>query len=132
MRNITAMAKGERLCLWHIPQIKKKLGINGVISSVNSWRTVANEEHEGAQIDLLIDRDDRVINICEMKYSDQPFALNAENIDELNRKASVFNVVTKNRKTIHFTLISPFGITHNAFAHEIQSQVLLDDLFVDY
>lgn len=121
----------ERLCLWHIPQIKKKLGISGIISSVNSWRVSANEEHEGAQIDLLIDRNDKVINICEMKYSDCAFALTAKNYEDLRRKVSVFNTVTNNRKTIHLTMITSFGITHNAYANQIQSQVTLDDLFLE-
>lgn len=121
----------ERLCLWHIPQIKKKLGISGIITSVNSWRTSANDEHDGAQIDLLIDRNDKVINICEMKYSDNPFALTAKTIEELRRKVSIFNFVTHNRKTIHLTMITSFGITHNVYANQIQSQVTLDDLFAE-
>ncbi len=120
----------ERLCLWHIPQIKKKLGISGIITSVNSWRTTAGSNHEGAQIDLLIDRNDKVINICEMKYSDNPFALTASVYDELRRKKNVFNTVTHNQKTIHLTMITTFGITHNVYANKIQSQVTLDDLFV--
>lgn len=120
----------ERLCLWHIPQIKKKLGISGIITSVHSWRTNASDDHQGAQIDLLIDRNDKVINLCEMKYSDDPFALTASIYDELRRKESVFKTVTNVHKTIHLTMITTFGITHNAYANKIQSQVTLDDLFV--
>ena len=119
----------ERLCLWHIPQIKKKLGISGIITSVNSWRTSAGSNHEGAQIDLLIDRNDKVINLCEMKYSDTPYALTAKIFNELQRKENVFNTVTHNTKTIHLTMITTFGITHNTYANKIQSQVTLNDLF---
>ncbi|MBP5367639.1 MAG: ATP-binding protein, partial [Bacteroidales bacterium] len=85
--------------------------------------------HEGAQIDLLIDRNDKVINLCEMKYSDTPYALTAKIFNELQRKENIFNTVTHNTKTIHLTMITTFGITHNTYANKIQSQVTLNDLF---
>ena len=62
----------ERICLLHSEQIKKVLGISGIITNECSWRTAANDEHPGAQIDLLIDRSDKAINLCEIKYSDAP------------------------------------------------------------
>lgn len=65
----------ERVCLLHSEQIKKALGISGVITNEFSWRSVANYEHPGAQVDLLIDRGDKVINLCEIKYSDNPYTI---------------------------------------------------------
>lgn len=62
----------ERACLIHLEQIKKALGIRGVITHGYSWDTVATDEHPGAQIDLLIDRSDKIINLCEIKYYDYP------------------------------------------------------------
>ena len=67
----------ERTCLWHIEQIKKKLGISGVLTEEYAWRCQPDEKSgtPGAQIDLLIDRADGIIDLCEMKYSDAEFAI---------------------------------------------------------
>lgn len=65
----------ERVCLQHVEQIKAKLGIQGVITTVYSWSVAGNKEKSGAQIDLLIDRNDDVINLCEIKYSKAPFQI---------------------------------------------------------
>lgn len=119
----------ERLCLWHLPQIKAALGIAGVITSAYSWRTEATEEHEGAQIDLLIGRKDDVINFCEMKFSDNEYAISKEEEANLRRRRTVFQTVTKTRKSIHNTLITTVGIKHNIYWGSIQSVVILDDLF---
>ena len=60
----------ENVCFFHIPQIKRALGITGVRSSQSAW--ILRDEAESTQIDLLIERDDRVINACEIKfYSDE-------------------------------------------------------------
>ena len=65
----------ERVCLQHVEQIKVKLGIQGVITTVYSWSVAGSKEKLGAQIDLLIDRNDDVINLCEIKYSKAPFQI---------------------------------------------------------
>ena len=119
----------ERVCLWHLPQIKEALGISGVISSVQSWHTEATDEHEGAQIDLLIDRNDGVVNLCEMKFSDDMYSIDNEEDKKLRRRKKVFKEVTKIRKAIHTTMITTYGVTHNAYWNNIQSEVNLDDLF---
>ena len=56
-------------------QIKNKLGISGVLSEIYSWDKKGTSEEEGAQIDLLIDRRDRVINLCEIKFSTTPYEI---------------------------------------------------------
>ena len=61
-----------------IKQIKKKLSIAGISSEISAWNTQATEEHDGAQIDMLIDRRDRIINICEMKFSENKFEIDKE------------------------------------------------------
>ena len=119
----------ERVCLWHLPQIKEALGIGGVISSVQSWHTEATDEHEGAQIDLLIDRNDGVVNLCEMKFSDDVYSIDNEEDSKLRRRKKVFKQVTKIRKAIHTTMITTYGVSHNAYWNNIQSEVNLDDLF---
>jgi len=119
----------ERVCLWHLPQIKSALGIAGVISNAQSWHVEATKEHEGVQIDLLFDRNDGVINLCEMKFSDDVYRIDKEEDNKLRRRKSVFQEVTKTRKAIHLTMITTYGVAHNAYWNNIQSEVTMDDLF---
>ena len=119
----------ERVCLWHLPQIKEALGIGGVVSTAQSWHTETTKEHDGAQIDLLIDRNDGVINLCEMKFSNDTYQIDSEEDKNLRRRKSVFQQVTKTRKAIHTTMITTYGVAHNAYWNNIQSEVKMDDLF---
>ena len=129
LRNSWSGIAFERLCLWHVTQIKAALGISGVNSSVYSWRTEATEEHDGAQIDLLIDRRDGVINLCEMKYADDTYALDAEEEKKLRNRLTAFKLDTKTRKGIHTTLVTTYGIRRNSHSGMIQSVVTMDSLF---
>ncbi|MGM9797721.1 MAG: ATP-binding protein [Parabacteroides sp.] len=119
----------EQLCLHHIPQIKHKLGIAGVQSDVCSWNVIANEEHKGAQIDLLIDRRDQVINLCEMKFSTGPYLLTKAYSEQMMARKELFRAISKTRKALHLTLITTYGLQPNLYAGEIQSEVTLTDLF---
>jgi Predicted ATPase (AAA+ superfamily) len=119
----------EQVCLWHIPQIKNKLGILGVTTSYSAWRNTNTETKQTTQIDLLIDRNDRVINLCEMKYSKDEYVITKEYNDTLRKRYALFTDETKTRKTIHTTMITTFGIKHNMYWGNIQSEVKLDDLF---
>ena len=113
----------ERLCLQHVDGIKRALGISGVLTNVHSWR------NGNAQIDLLLDRNDGIINICEMKYWAGPYAMTAEDDASLANKKSELKTVTKTRKAVHVTMVTSFGIRQNAYANNVQSFVTLDDLF---
>jgi AAA+ ATPase superfamily predicted ATPase len=117
----------EQVCLSHLPQIKKKLGISGVITSSASWRS--KDAKQGAQIDLIIDRADNVINLCEMKYSNKEFTITKDYDENLCNKLGAFIEETKTRKSVHITMVSTFGISHNMYRNNIQSEVTLDDLF---
>lgn len=122
----------ERICLLHSEQIKKALGISGVITNEYSWRTAANDEHPGAQIDLLIDRSDKVINLCEIKYSDNPYTIDKKYMDNLRNKVALFRQITKTRKGIALTMITSSGLVKNSYSmNNIHSQVTADDLFVN-
>jgi hypothetical protein len=118
----------EQVCLWHIPQIRHKLGISGVTVNYSSWRSADKEML--AQIDLVIYRNDRVINLCEMKYATNEYVITKEYNDKLRRKKACFIEETKNRNTVHTTMITPYGVKHNAYWGNIQSEVKMDDLFV--
>ncbi|MDR0864690.1 MAG: ATP-binding protein [Candidatus Symbiothrix sp.] len=115
----------EQVCLWHIPQIKHKLGISGVSTNYSSWRSMEN----AAQIDLVIDRNDRIINLCEMKYSKDEYTITKEYNDVLRKRYALFTDETKTRKTIHTTIVTTLGVKHNMYWGNIQNEVILDDLF---
>ena len=119
----------ERLCMAHTQQIKVVLGISGVLSNVYSWRKEADETSDGAQIDLLIDRNDQVINLCEMKYSLSEYAIDAEYEQKLRNKKSAFIDATNTRKAVHLTMVTTFGIKANAHSGIVQNEITLEDLF---
>ena len=119
----------ERLCMAHTQQIKAALGIAGVLSNVYSWRKEADETSDGAQIDLLIDRNDQVINLCEMKYSLSEYAIDAEYEQKLRNKKSAFIDATNTRKAVHLTMVTTFGIKTNAHSGIVQNEITLEDLF---
>ena len=122
----------ERVCLLHVDQIKQRLGISGVITHAHSWQCKEDADRGvfGSQIDLLIARDDRVVNICEMKYSASDFAVGKAYDRKLREKVSDFQQVTKSKDAIHLTLITTFGLKRNAYAGRFQSVVTADDLFI--
>jgi hypothetical protein len=118
----------ERLCMAHVPQIKARLGIAGVITSVYSWRSV--DHTSPVQIDLVLDRNDKIINLCELKYSTSAFALDRKYAEHLDARRQRFVDETGTHSAVHQTMITTYGLVHNAYANDIQSQVTLDDLFM--
>ena len=117
----------EKLCLLHLPQILKALGISGVLTSASSWR--GKHEAVGAQVDLVIDRNDNVINLCEIKFSAEQYMIQKKLYESLRDKRTIFKYSTKTRKTVLTTMITTYGLKANQYSGEIHSQVVLDDLF---
>ena len=118
----------ERLCLQHIDQIQKALGISGVICNCYAWR-FQSEEHKGTQVDLVIDRQDNIINLCEIKFTRKPFAIDRNYSDNLQNKLESFIEENNPRKTVHLVLISANGLTTNSYSGIIQNVVTLEELF---
>lgn len=119
----------EQLCKDHIKQIKQKLSIGGISSDVSSWSVKADKDHKGAQIDLLIDRRDRVINICEMKFSENQYEIKKDYDEELRNKIAVFKEVTGTKKAIQLIMVTTYGVKQNMYSSIMQDEVTLDDLF---
>jgi len=121
----------ERTCLWHIDQIKKQLGISGILTNEYAWRCSGDESknRRGVQIDLLIDRSDGIIDICEMKYSKEPYVISADYGRELQRKRNVLVEVTGTENAVHTIMVTTEGVVHNEEWGEIQAEVNLDNLF---
>ena len=114
---------------------KKALEIGGVLSNVYSWRYRGDE---GAQVDLVIDRRDNVINLCEIKFSSSEYVIDKAYSKELKHKRDVFKEQTKTskeqtktRKAVHLTMITTEGVKRNVYFNDIQSEVTLDQLFID-
>lgn len=101
----------EQVCWYHIQQIKQALGIAGVITHTSVWRSKSHVK--GAQIDLLIDRRDHVINICEMKFSIGAFTIHKNYAAQLQQKIQTFREETGTKKAIHLTMVTTYGIEEN-------------------
>lgn len=110
----------ETVCLAHVDQIKQSLGVAGVQTSACAWRS--SDVEPGAQIDLLIDRRDDVINLCEMKYSEGTYIMSATDERSLRNKVAAFRAETGTRKAIHPTLVTMDGARHNAHFNSIVLQ----------
>lgn len=117
----------EMLCLCHIDRIKEALGIADVSTQICSWIGEAHEEK--VQIDLLIDRADNAINLCEMKFSKSRFTIDRGYAERLQRKIDIFARETETDKNILLTMITAEGISPNAYADMVQRQVRLPQLF---
>lgn len=123
----------ELVCYKHISAIRKKLNISPT-AIANSWRYVPKKrsEEEGAQIDLLFDRDDNAITLCEIKYSNKPFTITKAYAKNLINKKQVFIKKTRTNKQIFFVIIATNGVKNNYYADDlISGSVTLDALFVE-
>ena len=118
----------EQVCMQHAAQIRQKLGISGVVTYSSSWRSKTSEP--AAQIDFLIDRNDGVINLCEIKYTEGEFIIDKKQDENLRNKKSSFINETKTRKAVHITMITTYGVKHNEYWGRIQSEVTMNDLFM--
>jgi hypothetical protein len=117
----------EQVCMEHTAQIRFKLGISGVVTYSAAWRSKKAEQ--AAQIDLLIDRNDGIINLCEMKYAADELTIDKKLDESLRRKKSLFTHEAKVRKAVHITMITTYGIERNEYWENIQSEVQMEDLF---
>ena len=114
----------ETVCLKHIGQIKKALGIEAVYSTNSSWF------NDHAQIDLLIDRDDNIMNLCEMKCHSAPFTINRKYYLSLKNKIAELQRETGTGKNIFLSMVTSSGLRDNAYSRElVQNQVDLKGLF---
>ena len=117
----------ERVCMWHEREIRAALGIAGVSANICAWRSA--RKSGGAQIDLLIDRKDGVINVCEVKFAMGEFSIGAKYASALENKLSVLKEETQTEKSLHLTLITVSGVKRNDYSYLVHSQIRLDDLF---
>lgn len=120
----------ENVCLKHVNKIKEALGISGVSSIETQWSFRGDKNMEGAQIDLLIDRADMCINLCEMRFSSDSYVLTKKDQEDLERKRRVFLQETGTKKTIFITMITPYGVAENEhYLATVQKQLTMNELY---
>ena len=119
----------ENVCWNHIKQIKISLGISGVSTTESLWSKRADEESDGAQIDLIIERKDNVINLCEIKFYSDEFAVNKDYHFTLEKRKHLLSDLVSKKTSIHNTLITTYGVKHNEYFGDFIHVVVLDDLF---
>jgi len=119
----------EQICMYHLSQIKQALGIGGVFTSISSWRSSTSDP--GSQIDLIIDRRDQVINLCEIKFSINPYTITKKYAAELRNQIGTFKQETGTRKSVFLCMISTFGLQQNMYSTGlVQNDLTMDDLFI--
>ena len=128
-RRVWAGLTFEQLCKDHSKQIKRALGIAGVLSEESAWFSLPTEDHDGAQIDMILDRRDHTITICEMKFALSEYTIDKDYDRELRTKIDVFRRVTGTKKSLNLALVTTFGVRQNMYSNLVQNEVTLDDLF---
>ncbi len=120
----------ENICIKHIEKIKQALQIGAVQTNESSWMAEGNSKQDGTQIDLLIDRADHCINICEMKFSLHEFPVEKKYAEELEKKVRIFRESTKTRKTIFLTMVTTYGVKKNQhYNNLVSNEITTWDLF---
>ena len=120
----------ENACLKHLPQIKKALGIAGVYAQSSTFLQKGNDTEKGAQIDLVLDRNDQTINLFEIKFYHTNFILTETEASALRNLMAVFKQKTGTKKHLMMTLITTFGLQHNKHSLGlIEHTLTVDDLF---
>lgn len=125
-RNVWSGYAFEQVCILHVNQIRKALGISGIASDVCSW--TYRDKNQSAQIDLIIDRADKAIDLCEIKYSDHEYELKKDYAEWLRERKELFRRVTGTTKTLRLTMIASSGVKQNSYSSTLQGRLSLDDL----
>ena len=119
----------EDVCRAHIRQIKNALGIGDVNTRESSWIVPGTKTERGMQVDLLIDRDDRKICLCEMKFSQGRFSVERDYAEKLQERIRRTMEFTRNTKPIISVLVTTYGLERNEYAGRFQKVVTMEDLF---
>ena len=121
----------EQVCKDHIKQIKQKIGILGILSEESIWYIKADKKlhTSGAQVDLIIDRRDRVIDLCEMKFSLGEYSIDKDYDQKLRKRVETFRKNSKTKKAVQIVFVTTYGVETNQYISIVQKQVTLEDLF---
>lgn len=120
----------ENICIQHIDSIHKSLGIQGMYTEISSWKFHGNDDLPGAQVDIVIDRKDGIVHLCEAKFSRKEFIITKDYISKLRHKRIAFEYATKTKKSVVTTLLTTYpAIKNKYYLEEIHTEICMDDLF---
>lgn len=121
----------ELICLKHHKQIKQALGLGAISTETSTWHANPNEKEgiPGAQIDMIIERADRIVHLCEIKFSVDKYNLSKDYENKLRERMGIFRLLTKNRKSLVNSFITTYGVTNSKGHSIVHSEVTMDDLF---
>lgn len=118
----------EQVCIEHLPQIKKAIGIGAVVTQFSTWKSQTSDS--GAQVDIVIDRRDRTVSLCEVKFSISPFRITKSYAENLRNKIGAFRAETKTKKSVFLTMVTTYGVEKNQYSTSlVQNEVTMDALF---
>ena len=118
----------ENVCFNHIEQIKSALGISGISTTQSAWPSRGDDE-EGAQIDLIIDRADNVVNMCELKFYSNDFNVENKYYRILLSRQELLGGMISPKKVIHQTLVTTYGLQYSEYSGIFDHVIIMDDLF---
>lgn len=119
----------EDACFKHVEQIKQAMGVNGVSSDNSAWTLQGVQDQKGMQIDLIIERSDRVINLCEMKFVNTYFEVKKEYKATLSERLNWVTSHVKKNQNVQMTLVTTYGLKHGIHSGIFQRTITLDNLF---
>lgn len=121
----------ELICLQHHRQVKNALGVGGVATSVSTWRYVADKDSalRGGQIDMVMERADRMVHLFEIKFAEGKFTITKDYEEKVRKRLWLFKEVTNTTKSVVQTFITTFGLSNPHSWHIVHSEVTMDDLF---
>ena len=117
----------EQVCLAHVEQIKMAMGISGMAVSTSGWFGKGKEQK--AQIDLVLDRADHIVNLCEIKFSTRPYTIDKQYAETLQNRQWIFEQETKTRKSCQQVMLTTYGLAKNQYSSIIQRELTMEDLF---
>lgn len=118
----------ENICLRHIPQIKKALNLDAIYSETSTYRTSGSEKTKATQIDIVIDRNNQVINLLELKFYNKEFVMTKKYANELRTKKAIFQQNINTRKQLFWSLMTTFGMENNEHSQSSINNVLTMDI----
>lgn len=119
----------ENVCFNHIDNIKKALGISGVSTTQSAWCKKGTENETGAQIDLIIERSDNIVDLCEAKFYSGKYLVTKEYDSKVRNKINIFNELIRKKQAINTVLITTEGVVDNGYKWIFNNIITLDDLF---
>jgi AAA+ ATPase superfamily predicted ATPase len=120
----------EEVCWQHINEIKRALEVGGVKANISAWRLKGDDNSTGIQIDLIIDRADNVVNLCEMKFASGEYQIDKDEELKLRKRIDTLKETLSAKKTVHLTMVSTYGIAYGKHTGIVQRSITIDDLFI--